>query len=336
MKTTVSILLALAMAAAAPAARCDERNFDRTLDVSPGGLLTVDADGADVTVTAVEGKQVVVHVKAKGAASVLENMTLSADKSAEGVAVVVKRKSGLSSLFHFGFEALDVTVTVPKAYNAEVRTSGGDLVFGQLQGTVTGKTSGGDVRVNDIQGPVHMRTSGGDVRIETVQGRVDAKSSGGDMTVRSVRGDIEIDTSGGDVQAEDVVGAVKLGTSGGDIVARKIAGPLAARTTGGGVRLEQMDGAVQASTSGGTIEVELLGANRGIDVATSGSNIVLQLPASIAATVDAAAGSGRVKSELPITGTLNGESRVQGTINGGGAAIRAKTSGGNILLVAKK
>jgi len=110
MKTTVSMLLALAMAAAAPAARCDERNFDRALDVSPGGLLTVEADGADVTVTAVEGKQVVVHVKAKGSASVLENMTLSADKSATGVAVVVKRKSGLGNLLHVGFEALDVSV----------------------------------------------------------------------------------------------------------------------------------------------------------------------------------------------------------------------------------
>jgi DUF4097 and DUF4098 domain-containing protein YvlB len=336
MKTTVSMLLALAMAAAAPAARCDERNFDRTLDVSPGGLLTVEADGADVTVTAVEGKQVVVHVKAKGSASVLENMTLSADKSATGVAVVVKRKSGLGNLLHVGFEALDVSVTVPKAYNAEVRTSGGDLVFSQLQGTATGKTSGGDVRVNDIQGPVTMRTSGGDVRIETIQGRVDAKSSGGDMTVHNVRGDLEIGTSGGNIRAEDVVGAVKLGTSGGDITAHKIAGPLAARTTGGDVRLEQMDGAVQASTSGGKIEVELLGANRGIDVATSGSNITLQLPAVIAATVDAAAGSGKVKSELPITGTRNGESRIQGTINGGGATIRAKTSGGNISLLAKK
>jgi len=336
MRTTVSTLLILALVAAAPIARSDERSFDRILDAAPGGRLTVDADGAEVSVTGGEDKQVVVHITAKGSSSTLENMTLAADKTADGVAVTVKRKSGLGGMFRLGNDNVAVSVAVPRQYSSEVRTSGGDIVLRQLRGTTTGKTSGGDVRVSDVEGEVSMSTSGGDVRIEKIQGRVDARSSGGDMTVRSVHGDLDIKTSGGTVRVEDITGGVKLGTSGGDIEVAQVSGPLAARTTGGNVLLKQMDGAIQANTSGGNITVELLGANRGIDVSTSGSNIVLHLPASTTGTLDATASGGTVKSELPITSTLSGESKIQGTINGGGAPIRAKTTGGNISLLAKK
>ena len=333
MKTTVSTVAVLALVATmSSAARADERHFDRTLDVSPGGRLTVDADGADVTVTGGEGQQVVVHVTATGSTSSLENLTFSADKSADGVTVIAKRKGYLGGMLRFSTGELTVVVTVPKPYGADVHTSGGNLVFGQLQGDVTGKTSGGDVRVDNVQGPVNMSTSGGDVRLEQIQGRVEAKSSGGDMSARNVRGDIDIATSGGTVRAEQITGASKLRSSGGDIVVQQASGPMVARTTGGDVKLEQMDGAVQASTSGGRVTVELLGTNRGIDVSTSGSDIVLVLPAAVTATLDASTGSGRVKSDLPITGKLEGNSGAHGTINGGGAPIRAKTSGGDISL----
>ena len=337
-KTTVPLLLALGVAMAAPAAWSDQRNVDRTFDVNPGGRLTVDAEGGDVTVTGADSKQVVVHVSATASASALEGMTISAEPTADGVAVIVKRNAThwLGGLLKSGSEDIRVNVTVPRRYSADLRSSGGDLTVGKLQGNATGRTSGGDIVVTDIEGAVRMNTSGGDVKIESVRGDVDAKTSGGDIHAQSVRGNLEAHTSGGTVRAEQVSGSVKLGSSGGDVLADGITGPIAARTTGGDVRLEKIDGAIQANTSGGEIGVELVGANRGIDVSTSGSDIFLQLPSAVTATVDASAGSGKVKSELPITGLLDGKSKVQGTINGGGEPIRARTSGGDIVLQAKR
>ena len=337
-KTAVSMLMALAMASAAPAAWSDQRNVDRTFDVSPGGRLNINADSGDVTVTGADSMQVEVHVAATGSASALENLTITAEQTGNDVTVIVKRSAThlFGGLWKFGDNDIRVNVLVPRRYEADVRSSGGDLTVSRLQGSATGRTSGGDIRVTDVQGAVTMTTSGGDIRVETIQGRVEAQTSGGDVTVRSVRGDLDAHTSGGTVRAEEIAGSVKLGSSGGDVLVDHITGPLVARTTGGEVRLEKMDGAVRASTSGGEIRVELFGPNRGIDVSTSGSDIVLQLPASVTATVDASTGSGKVKSDLPITGMLGGKSRVQGTINGGGEPIHARTSGGNIVLQAQR
>src|SRR4051812_38622222 len=101
MKTTISMLVVLAAVAAAPPLRAEERNFDRVLEVSPGGRLTIDSDGADVSVTGGDSKQVAVHISAKGSSSTLDNLNLSAEKTADGVAVIAKRKSKLSGLFSF-------------------------------------------------------------------------------------------------------------------------------------------------------------------------------------------------------------------------------------------
>ena len=336
MKTTVSTLLVIGMAIAAPAVWSDQRNVDRTFDVNLGGRLTVDAEGGDVTVTGADTKQVGVHVSATGSESLLEGLTISAEPTADGVAVIVKRSPKQWFGGSFGNSDIRVNVTVPRRYSADIRSSGGDLTVVKLQGDALGRTSGGDVDVTDVEGTVRMHTSGGDMQIESVRGPVEAKTSGGDIRAHSVRGDLDANTSGGTVRAEAIDGSVKLRSSGGDIVADGIVGTTFARTTGGNVRLAKIDGAVEASTSGGRIGVELVGANRGIDVATSGSDIVLQLPSAVTATVDASAGSGKVRSDLPIAGQLAGKSRVQGTINGGGESIRARTSGGDIVLQAKR
>lgn len=330
----------MGLAAAAAPAWSEQRNLDKTFDVTPGGRLTVRADGADVTVTGTDTKQVEVHVSVTASEKALEGMTISAEQSGEGIDVIVKRptKHWLGGQWKFGInEDIRVNVKVPHQYAANLRTSGGDLAISRLQGDATGRTSGGDVTVSDIQGAVRMNTSGGDMKFEGIQGRVDVQTSGGDVELRSVRGDLNAHTSGGTVRAEDVTGSVKLVSSGGDVLADRITGPIEARTTGGDVRLEKMDGAVVAHTSGGNITVELIGRNRGIDVATSGSNIELRLPAAVTATVDASAGSGKVRSDLPITGPITEDkSKVQGTINGGGEPIHARTSGGNIVLQASR
>lgn len=164
------------------------------------------------------------------------------------------------------------------------------------------------------------------------QYHVDLGTSGGNIEVSQLRGTANGKTSGGDVRIDDIQGPVTFRTSGGNIEARAVTGAVSVYTSGGDVRLTRIDGAIKARTSGGDVHVELVGANRGINVSTSGGDIVMHVASSIAATLEATTHGGRVRSDLPMTTLSSGESHLSGTINGGGETINARTTGGNILL----
>jgi hypothetical protein len=75
-----------------------------------------------------------------------------------------------------------------------------------------------------------------------------------------------------------------------------------------------------------------VGANREISATTSGGDIELALPRGTAGNVEASTSGGEIKSSLPVTASVIKEGRLEGSLNGGGALIRARTSGGNISL----
>ena len=104
-------------------------------------------------------------------------------------------------------------------------------------------------------------------------------------------------------------------------------------TSGGDIVLSAIEGKVRAETSGGNITMKVNESNKGIFAETSGGNIDIALPKNIFATVDASTSGGEVTCDYPITmkGKLD-ESRIRGTINGGGNPIHAHTSGGNIWI----
>ena len=126
------------------------------------------------------------------------------------------------------------------------------------------------------------------------------------------KGDLVLETSGGDIIGEDVTGTTRVETSGGSI------------------KLTKADGALHASTSGGDIHVELAD-NKGIDLSTSGGNIVVKLPKSITANVNAETTGGEVSCDFPFSGKLQ-EGSLHGKINGGGESLKLETSGGDIVI----
>lgn len=299
MSIRIAGALAIGLSLASSIAAAAERKLDKTFDVAPGGKLTVDADGTDIIVTGTDAHKVAVEIFAKGSRRRVEGMTLSAEQTGEGVAVIAKDRPGSwLDWVRIGWnnETSWVKVQVPRRYNVELRTSGGDMKVTQLEGDARGKTSGGDIHIESVRGNVEMGTSGGDVEAKDVDGQLQVHTSGGEVVAINVRGDAELETSGGDIRAEKI------------------------------------DGAVRAKTSGGDVDVELVGANRGIAASSSGGDIVLHLPKNITAAVDAATSGGSVSSDLPVTATRVGESKLNGTINGGGETIRVRTSGGDIKL----
>jgi DUF4097 and DUF4098 domain-containing protein YvlB len=164
---------------------------------------------------------------------------------------------------------------------------------------------------------VNVRTSGGGLELRDTVGAANLRTSGGSVSVKNVTGNVEARTSGGSIQAETIKGDVDADTSGGD------------------VRLLHVDGKIRGNTSGGSVRCSLVGANRGISAKTSGGSIELTVPKGTTGNVDASTSGGNVKSELPVTSTEWEDTRIVGSINGGGEPIYARTSGGSVSLRAE-
>ena len=127
---------------------------------------------------------------------------------------------------------------------------------------------------------------------------------------------------------------VDLHTSGGSIKVAHCTGDLDVKTSGGPIRLEDIDGKVTARTSGGGITAQVR-SNRGISLETSGGGITLVLPANARASIDAHTSGGPASSSIPLSSTeIASHNRLQGDINGGGAPIFLRTSGGGIRIAA--
>ena len=268
------------------------KNFEKKFAVEPGGLLVLDADAGDIMITGTDNDELSAVVTARGSESILGKFHVDFDQ--DGNTVRIRGKYD-QRFFHFfdneSFEAR-YEIQLPKHFNLQIGTSGGDLVVRNVEGKNIGETSGGDVSVENISGVVRMTTSGGNV------------------SMINSTGELKLETSGGDIKGESLTGSVDVETSGGNII------------------IKNSDARLSASTSGGDIRVELKD-NKGLRLSTSGGNISVMLPKSISAEVDATTTGGDVSCDFSFQGKIK-DGNMRGKINGGGNLIQAETSGGDI------
>ena len=270
------------------------QKYAETFNVSKGGVLRLDTDIGDVTITGADVSTVEVTVNVKGEERDIRDFDVKFNQNEGGVEV--RGRSRDENGWHFEWRSFDVhyDVVVPNEYNVRVETSGGDIVVTSLKGSVKGNTSGGDVDISSINGDVNMETSGGDIRLRELSGAVVTETSGGNIEGSALSGDIHVETSGGDIE------------------------------------LREVNGRTVASTSGGDVHLELA-ENKGVDASSSGGNIVIRFPNSTAANVHAETSGGSVHCDFAFEGTLD-DGLLEGTINGGGNRVRAETSAGDISI----
>jgi DUF4097 and DUF4098 domain-containing protein YvlB len=107
-------------------------------------------------------------------------------------------------------------------------------------------------------------------------------------------------------------------------------------TSNGSVRAENIRGGVDATTSNGSVDLDLEAPPSGdVTASTSNGAITVHLPASTNATIAAhTSGHDRIYSDFDVTmrGQL-AQSRLEGSIGGGGPRIDLSTSNGNIRLL---
>ncbi|MBK8945900.1 MAG: DUF4097 family beta strand repeat protein [Ignavibacteriae bacterium] len=269
----------------------------KNFKVSSGQNLIVKTDVGDIVIKSWDKNEV--DIKIFGNKNAESKMEFSFNQDEKSIEIIGEREGG--KIFGW-FSKIDLKyeIMVPKKFNLDLKTSGGDLVS---------KT---------IEGKLDLKTSGGDIFIENSSGKLNASTSGGDINVEKFNGNSDVATSGGDIQISNALGLVNAATSGGDIV------------------VKSNHGEVNAETSGGDVFLDYSGNDQNISLSTSGGDIDIVVPNSINADVELKTSGGSIRnnnSEMDIISAT--KSKLIGKLNNGGKKIIAKTSGGDIKLSQK-
>jgi hypothetical protein len=301
---------ALAALASVASAKID-REVVRTFQVSPGAHLRVSTAGGDIRVST--SSEPVIRVVAKEhiragsdteADELLKKLDLKIEDNGNEVLASASYENSVG--FHFGSwppVQVDFEVTVPADTAANLKTSGGNVIVG------------------DLGGSLKAHTSGGDVKLGTIGGEVDASTSGGNVVLAEGRGEVRLSTSGGNVSVDRIVGPAVLKTSGGDI------------------RIDSVGATLDAETSGGDVKAGFAGPLKGdCNLSTSGGEVKATVTKDAAFHLDASTSGGEVEAAgltITIDGGGIGRSSLSGNVNGGGPLLRLRSSGGNIKVVTR-
>ena len=257
---------------------------------------------SDEPTVKVVARQIIKADSERKADEILEKLQLVIEQSADGVTATSKYEKKPSGFRWGSWPPVQVNfvVTVPVRYHVSLKTSGGDIFVGNLEGEA------------------HARTSGGNIELGKISGNVDASTSGGDVRLVEGLGTVKLHTSGGNVSVDRALGATDLDTSGGDVTVGSV------------------ENTLHASTSGGNVTAGIKGTLKGdCHLDTSGGNVRAKVSRDAAFTLDASTSGGDVKAEgLTITIEKGGagRSRLAGKVNGGGPLLKMRSSGGDIIV----
>ncbi|AIM35949.1 DUF4097 family beta strand repeat protein [Sphingobacterium sp. SG20118] len=174
------------------------------------------------------------------------------------------------------------------------------------------KTAGGSIQLSALNGNQMFQTSGGSLQIRSLSGNITGKTSGGSINASNSQGDLQLNTSGGSITLDNCSGNIRVATSGGSINGKNLKGSIDAHTSGGSINMDMdtLSDDMVLATSGGSVRVKVPKGKYNINL--KGSRVSLPSASNF---------SGTSKKTL-----------AQGTINGGGKKIDARTSAGSVSL----
>ncbi|MBO0694899.1 MAG: DUF4097 family beta strand repeat protein [Verrucomicrobia bacterium] len=305
------------------ASAASEENISRQVDATPGGKLVVDVDFGTIDVTPGVDDKVALeaHRKIDFSDEAREKEYFSATPviiTKDGNVITVRAR-GLKQDSWWNFSHAEThaqyTIHVPKKFETDLRTDGGDVAVGDITGSTTVKTSGGKLALTRLDGILSANTSGGSIELEDCRGPIKIETSGGDITVADGTGTLDAKTSGGRIEVRNFSGDTKVKTSGGNLSLQRITGKMIGRTSGGSIRA--------------SIPADVVGD---VNLQTSAGNIDLLLSATATVDIDASASVGEIFSGLELETSDVDSEHLRGKLNGGGKSVKLKTSAGNITI----
>jgi Putative adhesin len=148
-----------------------------------------------------------------------------------------------------------IDVSVPRKYNLDITTRGGNIDSEDVDGGVSLATAGGNISVGSLGASAKLETGGGHITVRDVAGDLSAVTGGGHIVAGNISGAATLRTGGGHIRVASIGGIARLGTGGGNVSVEKVAKELFADTGGGQIEVGEAAGIVRARTSGGGIRV---------------------------------------------------------------------------------
>lgn len=129
-------------------------------------------------------------------------------------------------------------------------------------------------------------------------------------------------------------------TVNGPMSVAGVTGALSLRTVNGPLALHDVAGDVQARTQNGPLTIRLAGSRwngDGLDAETSNGPLTLEIPNGYNAQLETGTVNGPMVSDVPLNVRFDGRRsrRIQATLGGGGAPIRAVTTNGPVTIRAR-
>jgi DUF4097 and DUF4098 domain-containing protein YvlB len=302
--TPLALILALG-GVATPAHAKITRTIEKTFAVQPGGKLTAETQGGNITIKTDDANEVrivatqVIDASTDEAANkLLEKLSLRMELQGNEVSAIASYERPVTKMWGNTPVMVSYTITVPRQFNLQLHTSGGN------------------VKVASVKGTVNARTSGGDLVFDRVDGELDGKTSGGNVTLKEGTARAQVSTSGGNIQIDRAGGPVNASTSGGDI------------------KIQSATQVISATTSGGNISARLTEPlQQDAVLRTSGGNVTVVVPRTAGFALDAETSGGDVETTsltLSNSKVNSSKSRITATVNAGGPKLSLRTSGGDI------
>jgi hypothetical protein len=205
----------------------------------------------------------------KGAPRLLRNFSVNARETPDGVYFRGQTFDRRSS----GRLWVTVELNIPKSYNVDVITGGGNIESEDVNGRESLVTAGGTIIAGNIGGFAHLETAGGHVTVKNVAGDLTAISGGGHITTGSISGSANLHTTGGHIRVESIQGLAHVSTGGGNISVDHSGSELVAETIGGQIEVGETSGLVKAKNGGGGIRVVRVSGPTNLE--TNGGSIYL-------------------------------------------------------------
>ncbi len=216
---------------------------------------------------------------------------------------------------------LDLRLTAPpELENIDLRVGAGRVEVEGAHGHIHLDSGSGAVALRGAGGAATLKTGNGDVDVDGFDGELTAASGNGRVRVAGLGGQATLRTANGRVEVRDSNGSVEAHNGNGDVALARVGGKSELHTAHGAIVVESpRDLATRATTAMGAIRV-VDGAVRDLrlkshvgevrcsaalaagrhELETSMGAIVLELPANIAARVDAQTAFGAVHSDFPL------------------------------------
>ena len=241
-----------------------DRTIEKAFQVNTGGKLIVQADRGSIEVNSGTSDNVHVRVlrRVKGgsqarADELFANLEVTFKQDGNTVSVVGRNKKDSSRLGSIRQPNLQVRyeISLPRKFDVELKTAGGDIRLGELDGSAITRTSSGSINLGTISGRVESSNSGGDILVGHAGGDLVARTSSGSIKVQTVAGKVEASNSGGDIRMEKADKDVVASTSSGSITLKTVQGGVEAKNSGGQISIGEAGSSVMAETSSGSIEI---------------------------------------------------------------------------------